>query len=207
MILEFKKYALLALLFVGFASVSPASVGDIKATQLITSVEQAAEELYRLYIYDAAFKYYKLALECSLPLDDLISDIKSSEVDEAECIVVIIESFHKGLRDRGLEGHLLNERLEELLSDTARSISFLEDYIRLPEATRTTVTCVKISPSMSCKVCSEPKEKLNICSGCRLVSYCSQECQKADWLAHKNFCKKHPAKHLAAKYLAAASKK
>ncbi|KAF5374237.1 hypothetical protein D9758_004727 [Tetrapyrgos nigripes] len=28
-----------------------------------------------------------------------------------------------------------------------------------------------------------------VCSGCRLVSYCSQECQKVHWAAHKRDCK------------------
>jgi len=28
------------------------------------------------------------------------------------------------------------------------------------------------------------------CSVCRIVRYCSKECQKSDWQRHKNFCKK-----------------
>ncbi|CAL4161971.1 unnamed protein product, partial [Meganyctiphanes norvegica] len=33
------------------------------------------------------------------------------------------------------------------------------------------------------------EERLKICAGCRLVSYCSKNCQKRDWSAHKGFCK------------------
>ena len=30
------------------------------------------------------------------------------------------------------------------------------------------------------------------CSGCKLVYYCSEECQKADWKKHKHICKQFP---------------
>lgn len=33
--------------------------------------------------------------------------------------------------------------------------------------------------------------KLKSCSGCRKVQYCSKECQKQAWKAHKAFCKRH----------------
>jgi hypothetical protein len=45
----------------------------------------------------------------------------------------------------------------------------------------------------SCQVCEKKKAdgvKLSFCSSCRSVSYCSRECQKADWKTHKNICKK-----------------
>lgn len=32
------------------------------------------------------------------------------------------------------------------------------------------------------------------CSACGLASYCSQECQRLDWCAHKAWCKKHRGK-------------
>lgn len=35
--------------------------------------------------------------------------------------------------------------------------------------------------------------RLLLCGGCRLVSYCSGACQKADWAAHKVVCKKWQA--------------
>jgi hypothetical protein len=44
-----------------------------------------------------------------------------------------------------------------------------------------------------CQVCEAGKAegvKLSFCNSCRSVSYCSRECQKADWKTHKNICKK-----------------
>ena len=45
----------------------------------------------------------------------------------------------------------------------------------------------------SCVTCgaTEAKEnaKLMKCARCKLVSYCSKECQRKDWKSHKTFCK------------------
>ncbi|KAK5729027.1 hypothetical protein LTR15_002168 [Elasticomyces elasticus] len=38
-----------------------------------------------------------------------------------------------------------------------------------------------------CPICNEPASQ--VCAGCRDVQYCSQECQEADWCAHKLLCK------------------
>jgi len=42
--------------------------------------------------------------------------------------------------------------------------------------------------SQACVVC-EKAGRLKVCQGCKCVSYCSAECQKADWPAHKKSCK------------------
>mmetsp|Transcript_23956 Transcript_23956/g.30162 ORF Transcript_23956/g.30162 Transcript_23956/m.30162 type:complete len:108 (-) Transcript_23956:271-594(-) len=34
------------------------------------------------------------------------------------------------------------------------------------------------------------KDKLMKCGGCRVVKYCSPECQKMDWKNHKKHCQK-----------------
>ncbi|KAF8991943.1 hypothetical protein BDQ17DRAFT_1188267, partial [Cyathus striatus] len=41
-----------------------------------------------------------------------------------------------------------------------------------------------------CTQCqSEGNPTLKICTGCRKVRYCSEECQKTDWKRHKKECK------------------
>ena len=43
----------------------------------------------------------------------------------------------------------------------------------------------------ACAACgggAPPGKKLKRCTGCRQVSYCSVECQRAAWKAHKPFC-------------------
>merc|ERR1711916_37500 len=40
-----------------------------------------------------------------------------------------------------------------------------------------------------CETCYVAEEGLKECTGCRSVVYCSRECQKRDWKAHKRACK------------------
>ncbi|PPR04635.1 hypothetical protein CVT24_011853 [Panaeolus cyanescens] len=46
------------------------------------------------------------------------------------------------------------------------------------------------SSSLQCAYCNgEGKPTLLVCSGCKLVKYCTRECQKRDWRGHKRDCK------------------
>ena len=38
-------------------------------------------------------------------------------------------------------------------------------------------------------LCPWENNKPKLCSGCKLVRYCSAKCQKADWKEHKRACK------------------
>ena len=40
-----------------------------------------------------------------------------------------------------------------------------------------------------CNSCGLIKPETFRCSGCKAIRYCSKECQKDDWLEHKDFCK------------------
>ncbi|CAF1081408.1 unnamed protein product, partial [Brachionus calyciflorus] len=42
----------------------------------------------------------------------------------------------------------------------------------------------------ACDYCFKKCSNLRRCSQCKFMSYCTQECQKADWLVHKYECKK-----------------
>lgn len=41
---------------------------------------------------------------------------------------------------------------------------------------------------LQCHVHEQKCAKLSRCAGCRITSYCSKECQKANWPSHKEFC-------------------
>jgi hypothetical protein len=49
-------------------------------------------------------------------------------------------------------------------------------------------TCEFESITASCRRCLS-SENLKSCSKCRVVCYCSRECQVADWPKHKEYCK------------------
>jgi hypothetical protein len=47
-------------------------------------------------------------------------------------------------------------------------------------------------PEKRCQNCGGlGKPRLLVCSVCKVVSYCSPDCQKLDWKAHKGSCRKH----------------
>lgn len=41
-----------------------------------------------------------------------------------------------------------------------------------------------------CSLCSIEMTIMKVCGKCKKVRYCSEECQKEDWTAHKSVCKK-----------------
>ncbi|GAA6011602.1 hypothetical protein JCM11491_004701 [Sporobolomyces phaffii] len=41
----------------------------------------------------------------------------------------------------------------------------------------------------ACFACFQPAERLQKCSSCRIVRYCSQACAAKDWKDHKSFCR------------------
>ena len=48
---------------------------------------------------------------------------------------------------------------------------------------------VRVGTSRECHGCQQPKANLKLCTACRSVAYCSQECQRAAWKAgHKKEC-------------------
>lgn len=44
-------------------------------------------------------------------------------------------------------------------------------------------------PNRCCRVCKQ-EDKLKACSVCLCDYYCSQDCQQADWVEHKPYCKR-----------------
>ena len=51
------------------------------------------------------------------------------------------------------------------------------------------ITSVQTPFGLKCAKCSVPMTKHKSCSRCKSVDYCSRECQKAHWRAHKKGCK------------------
>ena len=45
-----------------------------------------------------------------------------------------------------------------------------------------------------CSHCGNKQGKLKRCTGCRLVFYCNEQCQRSNWKCHKKTCKKEQRK-------------
>ena len=43
----------------------------------------------------------------------------------------------------------------------------------------------------TCETCEKHSSLLMKCAGCKVVRYCSKECQKYDWKYHRLVCKRH----------------
>ena len=51
-----------------------------------------------------------------------------------------------------------------------------------------------------CHGMGDSEDRIKVCTGCRVVGYCSKECQRSDWSTHKLCCSKDGgAKIIAAK--------
>ena len=45
-----------------------------------------------------------------------------------------------------------------------------------------------------CQLCGKEAQRMKKCSVCKLVRYCSEECQLKDWKSHKKSCKETAAR-------------
>eukprot|EP01116_Phalansterium_solitarium_P020764 TRINITY_DN621_c1_g1_i2.p1 TRINITY_DN621_c1_g1~~TRINITY_DN621_c1_g1_i2.p1 ORF type:complete len:205 (+),score=3.84 TRINITY_DN621_c1_g1_i2:687-1301(+) len=65
--------------------------------------------------------------------------------------------------------------------------SFSKDLASLVQEEETREKVLPLTAIVACKTCGKGG-KLKRCGRCRLVQYCSAECQKQNWKSHKEFC-------------------
>ncbi|KAL8726803.1 MAG: hypothetical protein Q9166_006485 [cf. Caloplaca sp. 2 TL-2023] len=68
------------------------------------------------------------------------------------------------------------------------SVPYVESILRSPDPVVSTAATV--ASSARCDSCNTLSSELKVCGGCGKARYCSRECQKAEWKAHKIHCKK-----------------
>ena len=104
--------------------------------------------------------------------------------------------------------HWSPAKIAECLDDTSKSVPEQEDEALRKAASKKVGTPdgrsmrynseTRQGACISCSGCGIFKAKLKTCGACRTVAYCSKECQKAAWPAHKARCKEiceNNAKH------------
>jgi hypothetical protein len=83
------------------------------------------------------------------------------------------------------KGRIIYERLLRGGDEDAKGYSFVHDVLKIPPdknvftSVNGCVTCRKSVPAVA---------ELKKCKACRVVYYCSKECQRADWPRHKREC-------------------
>ncbi|KAI0665455.1 hypothetical protein C8Q78DRAFT_1064754 [Trametes maxima] len=131
------------------------------------------------------------------------SDAQESETSAADPLC----SCGRGVNVEGMERNKLWRPLAPFVTRVALSplfaVSYLEPVIDAdqPSSTRTSTKSLRSSPSSGtpptnvgssinarCGRCSKEGEALRRCSRCKVVAYCSETCQKADWKIHKLTC-------------------
>lgn len=103
--------------------------------------------------------------------------------------------------------HLIFFLDERKFTDADSQIRLFRDLLgRVNELNQVSISGNPISPrnlrlfltgeySAGCQGCARKghinrREKMQVCSGCRVARYCSPECQKGDWPIHKSECGK-----------------
>lgn len=74
-------------------------------------------------------------------------------------------------------------------------VPYVESLVRFPDpdvsdTPNTASSATTTTQRQQCDSCNASSNKLLACGGCGKVKYCSKECQKAAWKAHKVQCKK-----------------
>ena len=62
------------------------------------------------------------------------------------------------------------------------------EVVKTPTRNRPIERSIGVKDKVCCAVCNKIPQNLKRCSRCRSVSYCSVECQRADWTRHKSLC-------------------
>jgi len=86
----------------------------------------------------------------------------------------------------------LIQKSSNLTKELAIRLEAYERSLRNEEGVRSVLAMwvmVLAWVARSCACCQNKSAKLKVCSGCRMVRYCSGECQKLDWANHRPFCK------------------
>ena len=88
---------------------------------------------------------------------------------------------------------LARQQQAEEDSISQQQVELLQKMLRVSELLLAEVPCTLGCSNPGCvdlSGSSEEKVSSRVCSGCKVVCYCSKECQNAHWKRHKGLCKK-----------------
>ncbi|KAF9533232.1 hypothetical protein CPB83DRAFT_538125 [Crepidotus variabilis] len=120
-----------------------------------------------------------------------------SKLQPSDIAKINADAERKMLRDRSLQSQNLqvlpplpmtedeSRLLSEMNPSNPEFMSMMAQGLKNPYPARTTLPCANVQPKKYA-VCDKPGKMA--CSACRLVSYCSKECQKSHWHLHKQDC-------------------
>jgi tetratricopeptide (TPR) repeat protein len=149
-------------------------------------------ELFKAAKYKKALEKYNEACEFSPSVPaywsnasachEKLQDFKGMK-RSAECCIKADRNFVKGYYRLAVAQRELEE-LGEAKETVEKSLTLdgtNEDLQLLKLQIEDIIDLIK------CSRCGNP-DTTSVCSGCHVQSYCSRECQKADWSEHKKTC-------------------
>lgn len=86
---------------------------------------------------------------------------------------------------------IVSDRLANIKTptlDDADALSFTVDDTA--NGRQKTISFVSHPAEEKCAHCGTEKQRIRLCKGCFNIAYCSVSCQKCDWSAHKDACKR-----------------
>lgn len=100
---------------------------------------------------------------------------------------VLLAVKEKGMSSTQRPGSAARRPVYDFFHASMTPEKFKEFFQRYPEQGWVGAKCPVV---LDCKGCGKEDEKLSRCGKCEVVKYCSKECQKNDWDAHKRVCTK-----------------
>ena len=86
----------------------------------------------------------------------------------------------------------INYAIQTLPKEATKHCEAMSEHIETGRPiTDTDAIKLRVQGKLGCNVCykdDSPDLKLKYCSNCRLVKYCSRNCQTKDWKDHKKVC-------------------
>ena len=139
--------------------------------------------------YSLALKYFKLALT-ELQENDKkysLNGLSPLSDEQRNNIMYVIASCYLG---NGPDQSAIDSYywFKKYLSTHPSSCKGCDKELRAKKL----IDAINKDLTSRCSTCNKKKGgdlPMMICSGCRVVSYCTKECQRAGWGSHKEICK------------------
>ena len=167
--------------------------------------EQTSEDLDREIAYALSYELFKVGVEDDRNIEDRICDYKgfleanvwagnklvlktAIQSNLAVCLKSDPESFIDTMQNLCHEG----TSQEDILSILRQQIPSFTHGMTTQDPSSTSSSAIPCSRELRmdmCFSCKKKDTKLQLCSNCKFITYCSKECQIEDWKErHKHEC-------------------